>query len=42
MFLRAHRGGGPIVKTIAASLTVTAPAIPDFTLSVSPASQTVI
>ena len=34
-------GGGPIVKTIAASLTVTAPATPDFTLSVSPTSQTV-
>jgi hypothetical protein len=35
-------GGGPIVKTIAASLTVTAPATPDFTLSVSPTSQTVV
>jgi len=35
-------GGGPIVRTIAASLTVTAPATPDFTLSVSPTSQTVI
>src|SRR5579863_1459318 len=34
-------GGGPIVKTIAASLTVTAPATPDFTLSASPTSQTV-
>jgi uncharacterized membrane protein len=35
-------GGGPVVKTIAANLTVTAPAAPDFTLSVSPASQAVV
>ena len=37
-----NSSGGSIVKTIAASLTVTAPAVPDFTLSVSPGTQTVV